>query len=30
MTDRAFLDRAQLVASFNQGIDFDFMEAQNA
>jgi hypothetical protein len=30
MTDRAFLNRVQLVASFNQGIDFDFGEAQDA
>ncbi|WP_333898032.1 hypothetical protein [Agrobacterium pusense] len=30
MSDRNFLDRVQLVASFNQGIDFDFEEALDA
>ncbi|AQS62616.1 hypothetical protein AGRHK599_LOCUS257 [Rhizobium rhizogenes] len=30
MTDRDFLDRVQLVASFTQGIDFDFEEAMDA
>lgn len=30
MSDRDFLDRVQLVASFNQGIDFDFEEALDA
>ncbi|KAA0698605.1 hypothetical protein DTW90_12490 [Neorhizobium sp. P12A] len=27
LSDRDFLDRVQLVASFTQGIDFDFEEA---
>lgn len=27
MSDRDFLDRVQLVASFTQGIDFEFEEA---
>lgn len=30
MSDRVFLERVQLVASFNQGIDFDFVEAPDA
>ncbi len=30
MSDRDFLDRVQLVASFTQGIDFDFEEALDA
>ena len=30
MTDRVFLDRVQLVAGFNQGIEFEFEEALDA
>lgn len=30
MSDREFLDRVQLVASFTQGIDFEFEEALDA